>query len=296
MSKKITEQKLILGLPAGSLKEATVDLFKKAGFRITIEERSYTPYIDDPGIECMLMRAQEIPAYVENGVLDAGITGKDWIEERGAKVVEACELAYSKKGFNPVRLCLAVSNDSKIKNVSDLKGKRIATEFVGLTKRYLRENRVNAKVEFSWGATESKPPKLTDAIVELVDSGKSIQANNLKVIDTIMESTTRLVANEKSWRNKWKQEKIKNIAMLLKGALAAENMVGLKMNLRRKNLRKTLVLLPALNRPTLANLSDRGWLSLEIILAEQTVKELIPALKRIGAEKIIEYPLNKIIY
>ena len=296
MSNKIIKQKLTLGLPAGSLKEATLELFKKAGFRITIEERSYTPYIDDLEIECMLMRAQEIPVYVEDGVLDAGITGKDWIEERGVKVVEVTELAYSKKGFNPVRLCLAVPNNSAIESISDLEGKRIATEFIGLTKKYLRKNKVNAKVEFSWGATESKPPRLADAIVELVDSGKSIQANNLKIIGTIIESTTRLVANKNTWRDKWKREKIKNIALLLEGALAAENMVGLKMNLGKENLREIITLLPVLKKPTIANLSKRGWMSLEVILSEQTVKNLIPVLKRAGAESIIEYPLNKIIY
>lgn len=295
MSNKINEQKLILGLPAGSLKEATPELFKKAGFNIIIKERSYAPYIDDSEIGCVLMRAQEIPVYVESGVLDAGITGKDWIEERGVDVVEAAELAYSKKRFNPVRLCLAVPINSSIKKVSDLAGKRIATEFVSLTERYLQEKKVRAKVEFSWGATESKPPKLADAIVELVDSGKSIQANNLKIIDTILESTTRIAVNKKAWRNKWKREKIENIAMLLKSALAAEGMVGIKMNLKKSDLRKILSLLPALKKPTIANLSERGWISLEIILAEQRVKELIPALKKAGAEGIIEYTINKII-
>lgn len=295
MSKKIIKQKLILGLPAGSLKEATLELFKKAGFRITVEERSYAPYIDDPEIECMLIRAQEIPVYVEDGALDAGITGKDWIEEMGVKVVEAAELAYSKKGFNPVRLCLAAPGNSTIESVGDLQGKRIATEFVNLTEKYLRKNKVNAKVEFSWGATESKPPKLADAIAELVDSGKSIEANNLKIIGTIIESTTRFAVNKNAWQNKWKREKIENIALLLKGALAAENMVGLKMNLRKKNLPRVLALLPTLKMPTIANLSERGWISLEIILVEQKVKELIPALKQAGAEMIIEYPLNKII-
>lgn len=295
MSNKTTKQKLILGLPAGSLKEATIELFKKAGFRITIEDRSYAPYIDDPEIECMLMRAQEIPAYVEDGVLDAGITGKDWIEEREVEVVEIADLVYSKKGFNPVCLCLAVPSDSPIKSAGDLKGKRIATEFVNLTEKYLKKNKVKARVEFSWGATESKPPKLADAIAELVDSGKSIQANNLRIIDTILESTTRFVANKEAYKDGWKREKVKSIALLLKGALAAENMVGLKMNLQRKNLRKIPALLPALKKPTVANLSERGWISLETVLPEQAVKILIPALKQAGAEGIIEYPLNKII-
>ena len=288
-------EKLIIGLPAGSLKEATLALFRRAGFRISVEDRSYSPSIDDSEIECLLIRAQEIPIYVEQGILDLGITGNDWIQEMGAEVIELGELIYSKKGFNPVSLCLAVPENSPIKTIEGLEGKRIATELVSVTKKYLEKNNVRASVEFSWGATESKPPRLCDAIAELVDSGKSLQANNLKIIGVIMESTTRLITNRSARQNKWKREKMENIALLLKGALAAENMVGLKMNSQKKNLRALISALPPSNKPTVADLSEKGWVALEAILEENEVKKLIPLFKKIGAEKIVEYPLNKII-
>ena len=288
-------EKLIIGLPAGSLKEVTLALFRRAGFRISVEDRSYSPSIDDPEIECLLIRAQEIPTYVEQGILDLGITGNDWIQEMGAEVIELGELIYSKKGFNPVSLCLAVPENSPIKTIGGLEGKRIATELVSVTKKYLEKNNVRASVEFSWGATESKPPRLCDAIAELVDSGKSLQANNLKIIGVIMESTTRLITNRSAWQNKWKREKMGNITLLLKGALAAENMVGLKMNSQKKNLRALIGALPPSSKPTVADLSEKGWVALEAILEENQVKKLIPLFKKIGAEKIVEYPLNKII-
>ena len=295
MTNKSKSEKLIIGLPAGSLKEATLALFRKAGFRISLEDRSYSPSIDDPEIECLLIRAQEIPIYVEQGVLDFGITGSDWIRERNAGVIELDELMYSKKGFNPVSLCLAVPENSPIKTIRDLNGKRIATELVNVTKKYLEKNNVRASVEFSWGATESKPPRLCDAIAELVDSGKSLQANNLKIIGVIMESTTRLITNRSARQNKWKREKMANIALLLKGALVAENMVGLKMNSQKKNLRALIDTLPLSSKPTVSGLSKKGWVALEAILEENEVKKLIPIFKKIGAEKIVEYPLNKII-
>jgi ATP phosphoribosyltransferase len=288
-------KKLKLGIPKGSLQESTVRLFKKAGFNISVSSRSYFPSIDDPEVECMLIRAQEMARYVEDGVLDAGLTGKDWVRENRADVKEVTGLVYSKQGLGKVKWVLAVKNDSKIKSVKDLKGKRIATEAVNLTKDYLKKNKVNAEVEFSWGATEAKLPDLADAIVEITETGSSLRANNLRVIDTVIESTTRFIANNKSWNDSWKKKKIEQITMLLQGAIAAEEKVGLMMNIRKKDLSKVLKLLPALQKPTISQLSDKKWVAINTIIDEVLVKELIPKLKESGASGIVEFPLNKII-
>ncbi len=288
-------KKLKLGIPKGSLQEATLNLFKKAGFNIVINERSYKPFIDDEEIECLLIRAQEIPKYVEHGVLDLGLSGKDWILETNAKIEEITDLIYAKQGLGKVKLVLAVSENSNIKSVKDLKGKRIATELVNITKKYLKENKVKAEVEFSWGATEVKVPELVDAIVELTETGSSLRANHLKVIETILESNTKLIANKKAMKDLWKKKKIEDIALLLTGALNAEGKVGLKMNLEKKNLDRTLSILPALKSPTISELVDKNWLALEIIVEEKIVRELIPQLKKFGAKGIVEYPLNKIV-
>ena len=287
--------KIILGIPKGSLQEATLDLFKKAGFNIHISERSYKPFIDDAEIECLLIRAQEIPKYVEKGVLDVGLSGKDWIMETKADVKEIADLVYAKTGFGKVRLVLATSENSKISSVKDLEGKRIATELVSVTKDFLKKNKVNAEVEFSWGATEVKVPGLVDAISELTETGSSLRANKLKIIDTILESTTRLIANKKSLQDTWKKQKIDEIALLLNGALSAENKVGLKMNAEKKNLKKLLSLLPSLNNPTISELSDKNWVAIEVIIDEKIVRKIIPSLKQSGAQGIVEYSLNKII-
>jgi ATP phosphoribosyltransferase len=287
--------KIKLGIPKGSLQESTVELFKKAGFNIRINERSYKPSIDDEEIECLLIRAQEIPKYVENGVLDVGLSGKDWISETDADVEEIADLVYSKTGFGKVRLVLAVTNNSSIKTVKDLEGKRIATELVNVTKAFLKKNNVRAEVEFSWGATEVKVPDLVDAISELTETGSSLRANNLRVIDVILESTTRLIANKKSLKTDWKKQKINDIALLLNGALNAYSKVGLKMNLEKKSLNKILYLLPALNSPTVSKLSDKGWLAIETVLDESVVRDIIPKLKQAGAQGIIEYSLNKVV-
>ena len=288
--------KLKLGIPKGSLENATIDLFRRAGFAITTSSRSYFPGIDDPDIECMLIRAQEMARYVEDGVFDAGLTGFDWICESGARVKEVCELIYAKSGFRPVRWVLAVPQNSKINSVKDLKGKRVATELVSYVKKYLARNKVKAEVEFSWGATEAKAPALVDAIVELTETGSSLKANNLRIVEEVLTSTTRFIANAKAWNDPWKRQKIENLAILLKGALAAEGMVGLKMNVAEKNLKKIEGILPALKRPTVSRLDIKGWVALEVIIEEKVVKKIIPALKRAGAEGIIEYPLNKVIY
>lgn len=288
-------KKLKLGLPTGSLKEATLELFKKAGFDIIVGDRSYFPSINDEEIECVLMRAQEIPKYVEAGVFDIGLTGKDWIEETGVKVVEVSELIYAKQGLKPVKLVLAAPKDSKFKTVEDLKGKRIATELVNVTNKYLRAKNVKADVEFSWGATEVKPPKLVDAIVDLTETGRSLEANGLKIIDVLMESTTRLIANKDSVKDAWKKKKTQDIVTLLKGALEAEEKVGLKMNVKKNNLSKIVKTLPSLHNPTISNLSVPGWIAVEVIINEEEVRELIPKLKELGAEGIVEYPLNKVI-
>ena len=289
--------KLKLGIPKGSLQEATIRLFKKAGFEIRLTERSYIPYIDDPDIDPLVLRAQEISEYVENGTLDCGITGGDWVMEKGSKVVKVAELIYAKKGVQPVRWVLAVPANSRIKSVKDLKGKRIATELVNVTKRYLRKNKVKAKVDFSWGATEVKANmELVDAIVELIETGSSLKANNLKIVDTVCISTTQLIANKISYKETRKKEKIDNIALLLKGAILAENKVGLKMNVAKKNLNKVLKILPAMKKPTISNLTQTDWVDVDTILDEKTVKNIIPKLKKAGAQGIVEYPLNKVIY
>lgn len=288
--------KLKLGFPKGSLQESTLELFKRAGIRIHASNRSYFPSCDDDELEIMMVRSQEMAKYVEDGVFDAGLTGFDWISESGAKVKEICELVYAKTGFRPVRWVLAVPNDSKIKSVKGLQGKRIATELVNVVKKYLRARKVKADVEFSWGATEAKAPALVDAIVELTETGSSLRANNLRIVEEVLSSTTRFIANDKALKDPWKREKIENLAILLKGALAAEGMVGIKLNIPEKKLADIIKILPALRKPTISFLSERGWVALEVIIEEKIVKKLIPSLKRAGAEGIIEYPLNKIIY
>ncbi|MCG2721594.1 MAG: ATP phosphoribosyltransferase [Thermodesulfovibrionales bacterium] len=286
---------LKLGLPKGSLQESTLKLFRKAGYHINVSSRSYYPSFDDPEIEAMLIRAQEVAGYVEAGIIDCGLTGKDWILEQNASVFEVAELIYAKEGLRPVKWVIAVPNDSRIKTVTDLNGKRIATELVGFTKRYLKSKGVKAKVDFSWGATEVKPPHLADAIVELTETGTSLRANNLRVLETILLSSTRFIANKQSWQDKWKKQKMENIVMLLKGALAAEEQVGLKMNVSDKSLKRVMSLLSALHSPTISALSDKGWYALEVMINEKTVRDLIPKLKKAGASGIVEYPLNKVI-
>ncbi len=286
---------LKLGIPKGSLQESTLKLFRKAGYHVSVSARSYYPSIDDTEIEAMLIRAQEMAGYVENGVLDCGLTGKDWILEQGADVHEVAELIYAKEGLRPVKWVIAVPNDSRIKTLKDLNGKRIATELVGFTKRYLKSKGIKAEVDFSWGATEVKPPHLADAIVELTETGTSLKANNLRILDTILESSTRFVANKKSWRDGWKKRKMENILMLLKGALAAEEKVGLKMNVPQGSLKRVMTLLSAMHSPTLAPLSDKGWYALEVMIDEKVVRDIIPKLKMAGASGIVEYQLNKVI-
>lgn len=287
--------RLRLGLPKGSLQESTLRMFKKAGYNIIANERSYIPSIDDPEIECIMLRAQEMAKYVEDGGLDCGLTGKDWVLENKAKVLEVANFVYAKQGLRPVRWVLAVPESSKVKTVKDLEGKKIATELVEVTKGYLKRQGITAKVEFSWGATEVKPLMLVDAIVEVTETGASLRANSLRVIDTVLESTTKFIVNKKSWRDSWKKQKIENIVMLLKGAMAAEEKVGLKMNVSKKNLPQILSLLPALKNPTISNLSEGNWVAVETIIDESIVRKLIPELKRAGAQGIVEYPLNKIV-
>lgn len=286
---------LKLGLPKGSLQESTLKLFRKAGYHITVSSRSYYPVFDDPEIGSMLIRAQEMARYVEDGHLDCGLTGHDWVLEQNADVVEVAELKYAKEGFRPVRWVIAVPADSKIKSVKDLNGKRIATELVGYTKRYLKSKGVKAEVDFSWGATEVKPPQLADAIVELTETGTSLRANNLRIVETMIESTTRFIANKKAWQDKKKRQKMENIALLLEGALAAEEKVGLKMNVPDKSFKKVLSLLSAMHSPTVSSLSDTGWYAIDVVIAEKTVRDIIPKLKSAGASGIVEYPLNKVI-
>ena len=287
--------KLKLGLPAGSLQNTTMDMFKKAGYNIHIGERSYYPYIDDEEIECVLMRAQEIPKYVEDGVLDVGLTGKDWINETNADVIELADLHYSKRGLRPVRLVLAVPQDSPINKTEDLEGKRIATELVESTRRYLEEKGVKASVSFSWGATEVKPPLLADAISELTETGRSLKANNLRVIDTILVSTPRVIMNQASFDDSWKKKKVENMITLLKGALLAEQKVMLKMNVHSSNLEKVVDLLPALRKPTISNLCAEEWVAVETVVDEKVVRTLVCDLQEAGAEGILEFPMNKII-
>jgi ATP phosphoribosyltransferase len=286
---------LKLGIPAGSLQEATADLFRRAGYKISFSSRSYYPSIDDDEIECLLIRAQEMARYVEDGVLDAGLTGYDWIMETGAQVHEVAELVFSKVSRRPVRWVLCVPEDSPVKTVRDLEGKRIATEAVGLTTRYLKQHGVTAKVEFSWGATEVKPPKLADAIVEVTETGSSLRANNLRIVAEVLSSTTRLVANRQSYADLWKRQKIDDIALMLRGAMAAEGKVGLMMNVPRQDLQKVLVLLPALQNPTISDLADQHWVAVNTVMDESIVRHIIPRLKEAGARGIVEYPLSKII-
>jgi len=287
---------LKIGLPKGSLQESTLNMFKKAGYSINISSRSYKPSIDDTNIECLLIRAQEIPRYVEKGIIDIGLTGMDWVIENNADIVNVGKLVYAKQGLKPVRWVLAVSESSKIKTPQDLNGKRIATEVVNITKKYLDQKGIDAAVEFSWGATEVKVPELVDAIVELTETGSSLKAHNLKILDTILESTTVLISNKESWKSSWKRKKTEDLFMLLKGALAAESMVGVKMNVQKVNLDEVISVLPALRKPTVSNLSSDGWVAVETIVDEKIIRELIPKLKSAGAEGIIEYPLNKVIY
>ncbi|MDP2983294.1 MAG: ATP phosphoribosyltransferase [Candidatus Latescibacter sp.] len=288
--------KIKLGLPKGSLQESTFDLFKKAGYRIRLSDRSYVPSIDDPELEGLLIRAQEMAHYVEDGVLDAGITGQDWVQEYESDVIEVSRLLYARGGFVPVRWIVAVPEDSEIRDISQLAGKRIATELVNYTKRYFKDRGIEAHIEFSWGATEVKPPELADAIVDVTVTGSSLRANNLRIIDTILESTTVLVMNRAAYADRWKREKVENLALLLQGALNAEFKVGLKMNLPAAKLEELSALLPSLQNPTVSHLKDPGWLAIEVIIDEAKVRELIPVLKKHGAEGIIEYPLNKVIY
>lgn len=286
---------LKLGIPKGSLENATIDLFRRAGYTITTSSRSYFPAIDDPEIECMLIRAQEMARYVEDGILDAGLTGRDWVEESEASVVAVADLVYAKQSFGKVRWVLAVPEASAFKSVKDLEGKIIATELVATTRRYLTANGVKAKVEFSWGATEVKPPVLADAIVEVTETGSSLRANKLKIIDTVLESNTQLIANRESWADEWKQRKLLDMKMLLDGAISALGKVGLMLNVHRDKLRAVLDVLPALKRPTISNLSDDEWLAVNTILDEATVRDIIPRLKEAGGQGIVEYPLNKIV-
>lgn len=288
--------KLKLGLPKGSLQEATFGLFKRAGFDFRASSRSYHPTCDDPEIEATLLRAQEIPRYVEAGVLDAGITGYDNVMECNSDVHEISELRYSKATSLPYRWVLAVPGDSAIKGPKDLEGKRVATELVNVTKRYLEGHGVKAEVEFSWGATEVKVPDLVDAIVEGTETGSTLKAHGLKIIDTLLVSTTRFISNKSSWQDEWKRQKMENIAMLIEAALNAEGLVGLKMNVERESLKAIVDILPALKNPTLSPLADDRWVAVEIIVEEKTVRDLIPKLRRAGATGIVEYPLNKVIY
>ena len=286
---------LKLGIPKGSLEAATIDLFRRAGYNITTSSRSYFPAIDDPEIECMLIRAQEMARYVEDGILDAGLTGRDWVEESEANVAAIADLVYAKQSFGKVRWVLAVPAASPFLSVKDLNGKIIATELVATTKRYLAKNGVNAKVEFSWGATEVKPPVLADAIVEVTETGSSLRANNLKIIDTVMESNTQLIANVDSWKDAGKRRKLEDMRMLLEGAINALGKVGLMLNVHKDSLAQVLAVLPALKRPTISHLSDEDWLAVNTILDESTVRDIVPRLKQAGAQGIVEYPLNKIV-
>jgi ATP phosphoribosyltransferase len=286
---------LKLGIPAGSLQEATAELFRRAGYKITFGSRSYYPTIDDDEVECLLIRAQEMARYVENGVMDAGLTGYDWILENGADVHEVAELIFSKVSRRPVRWVLCVPEDSPIRSVTDLQGKHIATEAVGLTTRWLAKHGVTAKVEFSWGATEVKPPKLADAIVEVTETGSSLRANNLRILDEVLVSTTRFIANRQSYADPWKKQKIDDIALMLQGAMAAEGKVGLMMNVPQNKLKNVLSLLPALQKPTVSSLADEDWVDVNTILDEAIVRKIIPRLKTAGARGIVEYPLNKVI-
>ncbi|MEQ9407486.1 MAG: ATP phosphoribosyltransferase [Fuerstiella sp.] len=291
----MSDRVLKLGIPAGSLQESTAELFRRAGYNIKFTSRSYFPSVDDDEIECLLIRAQEMARYVSNGILDAGITGYDWVLETNADVHEVCELRFSKVSRRPVRWVLCVPEDSPIKTVSDLQGKRIATEAVGLTTSYLAKHGVTADVEFSWGATEVKPPKLADAIVEVTETGSSLRANNLRIVDEVIQSTTRFIANPKSYADDWLRTKIDNIALMLQSCLAAEGKVGLMMNIHRDRLDDVVSLLPALQTPTVSHLSDPDWVAVNTIVDENVVRSTVPQLKAAGARGIVEYPISKII-
>jgi len=286
---------LRLGIPKGSLQDATVQLFAKAGWRISINSRSYFPGVDDPEINCMLVRAQEMARYIETGALDAGITGRDWVQETGAEVAEVCELLYSKQSLAAVRWVLAVPEDGPLQSVKDLEGRVIATEVVNLTKKYLARHGVSARVEFSWGATEVKVPQLADAIVEVTETGSSLRANRLRIVDTVLESRTLLIANHGAMADPWKKEKISNLSLLLAGAIAAYTKVGIMLNVRKEQLAAVLGVLPALKNPTVSTLSDPEWIAVNTIIDENVVRTIIPRLKAAGAQGIVEYPLNKIV-
>jgi ATP phosphoribosyltransferase len=292
----MSQNKLRIGLPSGSLQEATLELFAKAGYRITVNRRSYKPAIDDPELEIRLLRAQEISRYVERGFLDCGITGKDWVEENASDVAVLGNLSYSKASSNPTRWALVVPENSPIQRIQDLTGKRIATEAVGITQRFLQAHGVDASVEFSWGATEVKVPELVDAIVEITETGASLQANNLRVLEILAESYPQVIANHSAMQNSWKKTKLQRIFLLLQGALNARDKVGLKMNLEESKLNDLLARLPALRNPTISPLAQNGWVAIETIIDETVVREIIPELKQLGAEGIIEYPLNKVVY
>jgi ATP phosphoribosyltransferase len=291
----LSEKILKLGIPKGSLQQATLDLFARAGFKISVTQRSYFPRIDDPEIRLIMLRAQEMSRYVEDGALDAGFTGYDWIKENESDVYEVCELLYSKTTANPARWVLAVPSESKIQKPQDLKGGIIATELVNATRRYFAEKNIDVKVEFSWGATEVKA-RLVDAIVELTETGSSLQENNLRIVDTIMSSTTRFIANRQAWKDNFKREKIENIAILLNGAIDAGTRVGLKMNVNKDSLEKVLKVLPAEKSPTISSLADADYVAVEVIVEQKIERQIVPALKRVGASGIITYPLNKIIH
>jgi ATP phosphoribosyltransferase len=291
----MSQPQLKLGLPAGSLQEATAELFRRAGYKITFASRSYYPAIDDPEIHCTLIRAQEMPRYVEDGSLDCGLTGLDWVMENDAKVVELAELVYSKISRRPVRWVLAVPNDSPVQAVKDLQGKRIATEVVNLTRRWLAQHGVTAQVEFSWGATEVKPPKLADAIVEVTETGSSLRANNLRIVTDLLQSTPRFITNARAHADPWKRQKMDDLILMLRGAMAAESKVGLMMNVRRDDLARVLAILPALQNPTVSSLSNSEWVAVNTIIDEDTVRHIVPQLKQAGASGIVEYPISKII-
>ncbi|MCF7854121.1 MAG: ATP phosphoribosyltransferase [Candidatus Pacebacteria bacterium] len=286
---------LRLGIPKGSLQDTTIHMFKKAGYDIRVSSRSYYPTIDDPEIECILIRAQEMARYVAEGILDAGLTGYDWMLETGMQVQDVGELVYGKVGRNPLRWVLAVPEDSPFQSVQDLQGKRIATEAVGMTRRYLGKHGVDATVEFSWGATEVKPPRLADAIVEITETGSSLSANNLRVIDTVCTTTTRFIANQDSWKDEWKKQKIERLLLLLKSVLAAEQKVGLMLNVSKDKLDAVLNILPAMHKPTVSSLASTDWVALVTVIDETVVRDIIPHLLQAGAEDIVEYPLNKVV-
>jgi len=291
----VSAPRLKLGLPKGSLEQATISLFRRAGYEVTTTSRSYYPAIDDPEIECLLIRAQEMARYVEDGVLDAGLTGRDWVVEAEAEVETVADLIYAKQSFGTVRWVLAVPEDSPVQSPRDLEGKTVATELVGATRRYLDRHGVCAKVEFSWGATEVKPPVLADAIVEVTETGSSLRANKLRIVDTVMESNTQLIANRSAWEDPWRRAKIEDLRLMLTAAIGALGKVGLMLNVRREQLDPVLAVLPALRRPTLSPLSEDGWFAVNTILDESTVRAILPRLKAAGAEGIVEYPLNKIV-